>query len=474
MPRPTSTASGLSAATTPSPLAPRAALVKIKSQRQNAAVANAARFRPSFDRSAIDDACFYVRRPSQAMRVPDRARSGKSHRAVIASAAVAAFTEKDFYLDEFRGRTLVFAIDRRVLRGATARGRLAAVIRELVAHQSRIVLVVGEAPSAPRDVTALRRWLGIAAAPPRQRGRRRGAGARRSDTVAWRADSVDESLAEVWQVLRVRALAVVASAAPALIPACRIAERLRVHKLVIGDPAGGLLERRSRKPLSFLDETTLDVLLSAGEAEFQGMSQRRGLLSEIDRVLGGGVGSVNLCKVDGLARELFTYEGSGTLFTRGDYCRIERLGIDDFDEVERLVERGQREGLLKPRSPSEIGELLLNGFGAWIAGENLAGIGALRIAPFAASRSGEITGLYTITRFKGEGIGYRLVRRLVEEARSRRLDFVFAVTTADRAAQFFRREGFAAVSAEEIPAAKWEGYDPARRARALSFRLEVR
>ena len=42
----------------------------------------------------------------------------------------------------------------------------------------------------------------------------------------------------------------------------------------------------------------------------------------------------------GMSRELFTYEGSGTLFTRDDYCRVERLSIDELlvvaEEATRL------------------------------------------------------------------------------------------------------------------------------------------
>src|SRR5258705_237470 len=112
------------------------------------------------------------------------------------------------------------------------------------------------------------------------------------------------------------------------------------------------------------------------------------------------------------AEELFTYEGSGTLFTRDDYCRVAPLGLDDFAQAERLLERGQREGLLKLRSPEEIAEVLGAGFGATICDRHLAGVAGLLTAPYAAERAGEIVGLYTITRFKGEGIGERLVTPL--------------------------------------------------------------
>lgn len=381
-----------------------------------------------------------------------------------------AFTEKDFYLDEFRGRTLVLAVDRSALQAATARRRLRTVVGELTAHGSRVLVVLGDA-TASRGGSP-RRWLGL----PLARARRPAGVSttrKRGDTVTWLDADPASSLVDVWEVIRLRALCVVLCAGHALGPAARIAERLRVHKLVLLDPAGGLREPNSRRVFSFLDQATLHVLLEAGEAEFHGLSHRRLLLGEIDRVLEGGVGSVNLCKVDGLSRELFTYEGSGTLFTRDDYCRVERLAIDDFHEVERLVARGQREGLLKPRSSAEIAHLLLGGFGAWIGRQHLAGIGALHVAPYAADQAGEIAGLYTMTRFKGERIGRRLVRRLVAEARAVDLRYVFAVTGNEEAARFFRGEGFRAASPDDVPAAKWEHYDPARRARVRVFRFEL-
>lgn len=381
-----------------------------------------------------------------------------------------AFTEKDFYLDEFHDRTLVLAADRRALQAATARRRLQAVVGELTRHGSRVLVVVGEA-RALRGVSP-RRWLGL----PLSRARRP-AGApttrRRGDTVAWRDDDQEASLVDLWETIRVRPSCVVLCDDLAAPPACRIAERLRVHKLVLLDKAGGLREPNSRRVLSFLDHPTLDVLLEAGEAEFHGLSHRRALLGEIDRVLEAGVGSVNLCTVDGLSRELFTYEGSGTLFTRDDYCRVERLSIDDFHEVEQLVARGQREGLLKPRSSAEVAQLLLGGFGAWVGRQHLAGIGALCTKPYLADRAGEIAGLYTMTRFRGERIGRRLVRRIVTEARAMQLKFVFAVTTNDEAARFFRAEGLRSVSARAVPATKWQGYDPARRKRAHVFRVDL-
>jgi amino-acid N-acetyltransferase len=226
--------------------------------------------------------------------------------------------------------------------------------------------------------------------------------------------------------------------------------------------------------MSFLDESVLATLLGAGEAEWIGLGHRRSLIQAIRDGLLAGIPSINLCTLGGLARELYTYEGSGTLFTLEDYCRVERLGIDDFREVERLIERGQREGFLKIRSREEIGEILFTGFGATIAsGGHLAGVGSLLCDRYKGDRTAEIVALYTVSRFKGEGVGTQLLARILDEARARGLASVFACTTEERAAQFFARHGFRTVAPSEIPAAKWIGYDPERMRRLIVLRLEL-
>ena len=91
----------------------------------------------------------------------------------------------------------------------------------------------------------------------------------------------------------------------------------------------------------------------------------------------------------------------------------------------------------------------------------------------AGERAGEIVGLYTITRFKGEGLGSRLVRELLEQAARQGLRYVFACAVDEHAQQFFEREGFARVGPEAVPAAKWKGYDARRRARVSVFRYDL-
>ncbi|NNL65829.1 MAG: hypothetical protein HKP30_06285, partial [Myxococcales bacterium] len=233
------------------------------------------------------------------------------------------------------------------------------------------------------------------------------------------------------------------------------AERLGLTKLVCLDSDGGLV-RPGGARASFLDLAEL----RAGVAD-----PRESLLEEIRRLLEAGFPAVNVCRPGGVADELFSYEGSGTLFTREGYVSVHRLGLDDYDAAAGLLWRGVAEGYLAPRSSAEVDAVLASGFGAFVDGVHLAGIGAL--VPHPSGTSGEIASLYTLTRFVGEGIGGHLVRFALEQAGALGMARVFACTTSERVAVFFEREGFARVAADALPAEKWRAYDPERKARLL-------
>jgi N-acetylglutamate synthase-like GNAT family acetyltransferase len=183
------------------------------------------------------------------------------------------------------------------------------------------------------------------------------------------------------------------------------------------------------------------------------------------------VPNINICRVDRLGDELFTYSGSGTLFTRERYVVVRRFGIEDYDAADDLIARGVSEGYLAPRVADEIDILLADGFGAFVEGAHLAGIGALRVS--ACGSAGEVASLYTLTRFAGGGVGSHLVGFAVAEARALGLRYVYACTTFDAVRDFFARQGFALADQDRVPPDKWEGYDPARRERLRCLRLDL-
>jgi len=377
-----------------------------------------------------------------------------------------SFAEKDFYLDEFHGKSLLFVGRAAEIKTTEEIEELREVCRALLKNETRVLILIEtrNTKEEQRRVAALHRLL--------TRGNR----AKFPAPIELSADITEEALlTHVWSVLRTSPLFVgvwPAQTEQSLLTCAQwIATRLKVYKLVILDPVGGIDTGGSR--ISFMNGAVLTELLRQGEAEWTGLGHRRFVLETIRETLEGGVASVSLCPVVGLARELFTYEGCGTFFTLTDYCHVEQLGIDDFHEVEILLERGEREGYLKARSPTEIDHLLLHGYGARLgaAPGDLAGFCAL--LPYPEDQSGEVAGLYTITRFQGEGIGGRLVTNMIEEGKKRGLTYLFAITMQEGAQRLFERHGFRRVAVEDVAAAKWHGYDPERKKQITVYRREL-
>ena len=337
----------------------------------------------------------------------------------------APFSEKAFYLQEFRGRTLAFALPAEALSTA---GPLSAVIAELVGNTTRVIVIASEA-------AGLEKLVGRAPLP---------AGAPGLPGAIWRA-------------LSERPVAALVADRELPAAAAKVALALGLTKLVYLEEAGGLVRSDGRR-ISFVDLAELR----------RGVDDPRApLLAEIQRLLEAGFPAVNLCTQAGLADELFTYSGSGTLFTRERYVTVRPLGLDDFDAAADLIARGVEEGYLAHRPAEEVDLILASGFGAFVEGVHLAGIGALVAHP--AGRTGEIASLYTLTRFLGERIGGHLVGYAMDQALGKGMERVFACTTSPRVGGFFEGLGFTPVGPEALPEEKWRGYDPARRARLLCY-----
>jgi amino-acid N-acetyltransferase len=346
-------------------------------------------------------------------------------------------SEREFYLREFRGRTL--GVAGRELAYAEP---LAAVVDELTGSGTRVVVLCDA--RAPLEKVLGGRWLS-------------------ADATCLEA--------EAWRALRVEPrLGIELARGAPFLPAVRdVVLRLGIFKLALLDPDGGM-SRPDRGAISFVHLDELKGLLAAaGPGDLS--ARRRRLLREVQAMLEAGVPSVNVCRPENLGDELFTYAGSGTLFTRERYVTVRRLGIDDFDAAADLLTWGTSEGFLAPRAPAEVDRVLASGFGAFVEGRYLAGIGALLRR--AGEDLGEIASLYAITRFLGEGIGTHLVAFALEWGRELGLRRIFACTTSERAVSFFERQRFARVAPEALPPRKWETYDPERRARVVCLACEL-
>ena len=348
------------------------------------------------------------------------------------------FTEREFYQREFRDRTLAIALPE----GAEI-APLAAPLQELAACNANAVLIAPLRTSlAPIGVSPVLR-----ASSPRLEG-------------------------NVWRALRVQPWVGVAVARRVDFgdSVRELAVRLGVFKLVWLDARGGVRNKAGQR-LSFVHRAELRQLLANPARSLPHDAARVPLLREVGDMLEAGIPAVNVCAPEGLADELFTYAGSGTLFTRKRYMRVRALGVDDFDAADDLIRRGVSEGYLLERGDAAVDAVLAHGFGAFVEDRHLAGIGAL--LPGGDGVSGEIASLYALTRFLGEGVGVSLVQWGIAEARRLGLAYVFACTTSERVGQFFQRQGFREVPQGQVPDRRWLGYDPERRMQVLCFRMDL-
>ncbi len=328
--------------------------------------------------------------------------------------------EKRFYLEAFRARAIVLHVAH-----ASDVGAVVQVAEELASHGALVVTV------APGKV------------------RRRGAIALPSRAL----DSSSDALAALFARLISEGISHVVrplglGGRAALEYSGTLAVRLGAAKLVVVDPRGGFRSRQGNR--SFVTVTGLGRLGSQALG-----SWRPGELAVLVETLRRGVESVNLTDAERLASELFTYEGAGTLLTGREYCAVGALRVDQLEEAARLMARGEREGFLLPRTDEQRVRLLLGGYGAWFGGGRLAGVCALETDAYRRERLGEVAGFYTITRFKGQGVGVRIVRHLASVGRERGLRALFACTSSERAAEFFARNRFREVAPEAIPRRKW-------------------
>ncbi|MBV8055850.1 MAG: GNAT family N-acetyltransferase [Deltaproteobacteria bacterium] len=359
------------------------------------------------------------------------------------------FTEKSFYLEEFYGKSLLFALVPPSGERLSELDSLNRTLSELRRNQSRCI-VIASTRALPRLIQRLGRR-----APRHAPLRFNPAGGLRS-----RPYPPDSAVSALWQALR--ANSIVAAEAETddpgklVIFAQQLASRLRVFKLLLLDRAGGLVDGTGNRD-SFIQVGRVRGILKDVHS-----AHRRGLVRAAYHAISAGVASVSLVSPREVYEELFSYSGTGTIFTEGGYGHVRQISIEDFEEVEALIIRAQNEGFLLSRSEGEIARLLPSCFGYRIGDEHLAGVVSLLTEPYHREHAGEITALYTLTRFQGEGVAAELMNAVIKEARARRLRYVFACTTQQRAAHLFEHLGFRQVEAHAVPSAKWRGYDKKR------------
>ncbi|MBF0190680.1 MAG: GNAT family N-acetyltransferase [Magnetococcales bacterium] len=362
------------------------------------------------------------------------------------------FSEKDFFLKAFRGLTLTLALSGESDLNPVTLNALAGVVRDLLDHQVKVLILAQRVEPVREFLDALTRRLSGA-------GERLTLEPQETETIPpalWRRSAPlitleipEEPVAGYFERV-------------ARLGAClRLPRVLVIHR----DGGEGWLDGQGER-LSFVNPARLKRFFTE-EPSPCGPPARVQLQRTILDLLSGGVGAVSLCRLLDLENELFSYEGQGVFFSRRHYCQVRPLNLDDYPQAAAVIRRGEQEGFLLPRGDADLTAILVQGYGAFISEQHLSGVCGLVTVPYRRVNAGEITALYALTRFQGEGVGGRLVARLIQEARRQRLATLFACVGDPRAVVFFQHHGFRRVAPEALPEEKWHGYDPARKARII-------
>ncbi|MEO5339731.1 MAG: GNAT family N-acetyltransferase [Magnetococcus sp. MYC-9] len=373
------------------------------------------------------------------------------------------FSERAFFLKAFQGSCLTFVISRGSDLTPAALTVLLQVIREVVTGRAdgeggRVLLLFEDLPAVCQPLESL--FLPLAP----HLSRLRVSNPHHVPPALWQARERGGLVAigiqaETLQQFEENILA--------------FALVLRMSRLVWLDGAGGITDGGGRT-VGFLSRSRLS------EKVREGRCGRHRLLQLFQSLLAGGITAISLCRVAELDQELFTYQGMGSFFSCRPYCRVRRLGLDDFEHAVALIRKGEQEGFLLPRSEEALAGLLAGSYGAFILEGRLAGLCALETVPYQTDRAGEIVSLYTLTRFQGAGIGGQLLGHMVHDAKRQGLRTLFACTRHERVADFFlhcrfgrHRLVFRRVDPDQVPQTKWQSYDPIRKKQILCLQLNL-
>ncbi|MGH7000411.1 MAG: hypothetical protein ACREEA_02785, partial [Stellaceae bacterium] len=212
------------------------------------------------------------------------------------------FTEKAFYLEEFYGKSLLFALIPPSGERLAELDALVRTLRELKRNSTRCILIASAA-ALPRLIRRLGRLAPRDDVPTFNPAR----------GLRTRPYPPDSAITQIWRGLRAGALVIAAveagDAADLVVFARELAARLRVFKLLLLDRGGGLDGAGpdgQQVRLPFVEVKRLRRVL-AGESS----PLRRAIVRAAGHALKDGVPSVNLTAPREVYDELFSFLGAG-------------------------------------------------------------------------------------------------------------------------------------------------------------------
>lgn len=114
---------------------------------------------------------------------------------------------------------------------------------------------------------------------------------------------------------------------------------------------------------------------------------------------------------------------------------VKKANLNYLEDILKLIKLGVKHGKVLLRSKAEVG-VNINSFFIYVEGKKVVGCASLEVYN---SKLAEVRSLVVDYAYQGQGIGYKLVKRCIREAKKKGVLEVLAVTDQD---QFFWKAGF--------------------------------
>lgn len=132
----------------------------------------------------------------------------------------------------------------------------------------------------------------------------------------------------------------------------------------------------------------------------------------------------------------------------GAPIQIGRARPEDVEAIFQMIDASSKKTRVLPRTRESILQRLA-GFRIATEGERIVACGALH---WASPHLAEVRSVVVDDSARGKGLGARIVRELIEDARRQGGRRVFTLTDVT---EFFRRQGFALTDRQTLPEKVW-------------------
>lgn len=242
--------------------------------------------------------------------------------------------------------------------------------------------------------------------------------------------------------------------------ACQMAVELKAEKLIFMVQSHGLIDSDGTLH-SALSADQADEILAAGIDN----EECRLSLPYAIRATREGVARSHLVSHDedgALLVELFTDYGTGTMIARDSLVKIREASIDDVGDILALIRPLQEQGVLIKRSREHL-EMQIKDYIVLEHDDRIAA--CIAMLPFPDDKMAELACLAVSNERRKSGYGDLLVKYVEQRARLYGFRSLFLLTT--QTAHWFAERGFVAANVDDLPASRRELYNHNRRSKVL-------